>query len=92
MEDYADLLNINKLTWRIFDSIVYEYLESNKDAICEYYQIKYFNPTEMKKALIKYIKNYEYNKLEPLVYNSGEPVYLDYFLKLLKQTNHPLVC
>lgn len=77
MEEYQHLINIQQLKWRDFEMKVYEYLEQNKDAVCYYYKISFYNPTVLTRQFIKYLKR---NQLKPLMFENGEPCGLDGFM------------
>jgi len=56
-----------KMSVREFDMCVYDFLERNKDRLCEVYELDSYNPTDMKKEYIKWCKDNEYPRLvEPI--------------------------
>ena len=67
-----------KKSVREYDAIVYDFLERNKDRLCDVYNIPPYNPTELKKEFITWIKK---NKCERLVEPIHKrPVHISLFL------------
>ena len=67
-----------KMPEREFDMCVYDFLERNKDRLCEVYELDFYNPTDMKNAYIKWCKENGYPRLVEPIHN--RPWFLTSFL------------
>ena len=68
MEEYGFIQPIQsfskKVTWRQCHTFTYDFLERNKDFIMGVYKIPSYNPTDLTRAFIKYMKT---ERIEPRI-------------------------
>lgn len=69
---------------RDYDAIVYDFLERNKEKLCEIYNIPYYNPTDMKKKFLKWCKRHEHPRLVEKIHS--RPWFMSNFLSELNLT------
>jgi len=56
-----------KKSAREYDMIVYNFLERNKDSLCDIYKLPSYNPTELKKMYLNWMKKNGHPKVcEPI--------------------------
>jgi len=65
-------------TVREYDVIVYDFLERNKDKLCDIYNIPNYNPTDMKKKYLKWCQQHKHPRLVEKIHS--RPWFMPSFL------------
>ena len=67
-----------KKSVREFDAIVYDFLENNKDKLCNIYSLPPYNPTELKRKYLRWCAKHNLSRLVEPVHS--RPYYISRFL------------